>query len=278
MQLGERSIFPVALGGARWSLATPPSVELGRATLQAALRAGVELIDTAPAYAPPGEPHHNERLIADVIGDSLRSEEMILSTKVGHGRLGDGSFWIDGHPSALREQCEKSLIALNLDSIPLLSLHWPDPEVPLAESVAALEELREEGKIRHIGICNVDRQQLAEAMTAARISVVQNRFSALDPDTEMLEVCRDADVSLLGYSPFGGSEASLLENNPFLSAVARRHGVSPYRVAIRLLLDLDGVTPIVGAGKPSSIEDAAMGVELNLTDEDRRILARVDPT
>lgn len=278
MRLGEREVFPVALGGARWSLVDRPSIEPATSTLRAARRAGVQLVDTAPAYAPPGEPHHNERLIASVIGDQLRTNEMIVSTKVGHGRAPDGSLWIDGRPATLRNQCERSLRALNLDAIPLLSLHWPDPEVPISESVGTLEELRREGKVRYIGVCNVDLAQLDDAVSTAKISTVQNLLSAIDPSDEVLGLCRSYSIEFLGYSPFGGAEAGAIATDSRFLSVARRHGISPYQVAIRFLLDLGGVTPIVGAGRPSSIEDAVRGVHVNLTSVDRRTLSRVKPS
>ena len=266
--LGTTSVGAIALGGAWWSLVPSPDEVLATATVRAAVDVGVTLFDTAPAYTSGMHRSHNETLIGAVLRDELADGRVVVSTKGGHTRAPDGTFLTDARPDTLRRHCEASLRALATDVIPLYSLHWPDPTVPLVESVGALAGLREEGKVRMVGVCNVTPAQLGDAMAVTTIDAVQHRLTPLDrANRALVRRCAEAGTTFLAYSPFGGREhARALGRDPSMAAIATRRGVSPYQVAIAWLLGQPGVVPVVGAGRPRSIIDAAGGASLVLTE------------
>ncbi|WP_062347153.1 aldo/keto reductase [Herbidospora yilanensis] len=246
----------VALGGARWSLTGSPDEDLALATLHAALDAGVTLVDTAYAYTPPGTSGgHNESPIAR----GIAGRSVTVSTKGGHWR-GPGGFLIDGRPSTLRRHFEESLSRLG--AIGLYFLHWPDPAVPLRESVGELIRLREEGLVERVGVCNVtlDRLRRLEGIDA-----VQNRFS---PD--IARHCAGHGLEYLVHSPFGGpAGARRIAADPVIGEIARDHGVTPHAVALAWLTAQGPVVPIVGAGRPGSVA-AFDGARLTLTGTELR--------
>src|ERR1017187_9696341 len=181
--MGGITVGAIGLGGMPMSIEGRPDEDRSIRTIHAALDAGVTLIDTADAYhLKPGETGHNERLIAKALasygGDA---SDVLVATKGGHVRPGDGSWTLDGSPAHLREAAEASLKALGVDSIGLYQFHRPDPAVPYEESIGALKELLEAGKIRLAGISNAT---IAQIDTARRIlgdgnlASVQNQFSA----------------------------------------------------------------------------------------------------
>src|SRR5919202_6067344 len=160
-KLADASVFPIGLGAMPMSLRGRPEEERSIRTIHAALDAGVNLIDTADAYAlDEHDVGHNERLIAKALRG--RRDGVIVATKGGHTRRGD-AWEVDGSPAHLRAACEASLKALETDRIDLYQYHRPDPDVPYAESVGTLKELQNEGKVRWIGISNADTDQIEEA-------------------------------------------------------------------------------------------------------------------
>ena len=155
-------------------LGDPPDLDQAKATLRRVVELGVNFIDTADSYGP----EVSERLIAETLYPY--PDDLVIATKGGLLRPGPGRWDPDGRPEHLRAACEGSLRRLRLDRIPLYQLHRPDPRVPLAESLGALVQLKDEGKIRHIGVSNVSEDQLRQAQRITPVVSVQNRYNATD--------------------------------------------------------------------------------------------------
>jgi len=251
------------------SLAGRPSQEQAVRTIHAALDAGVNLLDTADAYSPgQDDVGHNERLIATALRG--RRDDVVVATKGGHIRPG-GRWELDASPAHLRAACEASLRALQTDRIDLYQLHRPDPRVPYAESVGALRDLRDEGKLRWIGLSNCTVAQLEQAERIVEIASVQNELSPayVDPlGKGEVAACAQRGIAFLPWSPLGGISAAADASAGVgpLREAADHHGVSPQRVALAWLLSLDPcVIPIPGASRPQTIADSAQAGELALT-------------
>ena len=270
--LAGEPVFPIGLGAMPMSLSGRPPEERSLRTIEAALDAGVNLIDTADAYAADErDVGHNERLIAKALRG--RRDGVIVATKGGHTRVGE-AWELDGRPEHLRAACEASLRALETDRIDLYQYHRPDPDVPYAESIGAFKELQDEGKIRWIGISNASVEQIEEACAIAEIVSVQNELSLeFRSPLEKGEVafCEQRGIAFLPWSPLGGipraSEAAG-RHGP-VSAAAEAHRVSPQRVALAWLLSLSPVMiPIPGASRPESIRDSVRAVDLELSPDE----------
>jgi aryl-alcohol dehydrogenase-like predicted oxidoreductase len=264
----DREMSAVALGGARWSLVDEPDEGAAVRTVHAALDRGVKVFDTALAYTSPTEPGHNERLMSRALRSHPRGGEALLATKGGHWR--DGSdFPIDGRPDTLRRHCLESLERLGVERIPLYYLHFPDPSVPILESVGALAGLRDEGLIERIGICNVDLDKVLAAASVATVDAVQNGFSPLRPTgRDVLDHCAASGIPYFAYSPFGGPTGAggLATELPTFARLAADRGVTVHEVAIAwLLAQSPTLIPVVGAGRPESIEAAVRGATLRLS-------------
>jgi pyridoxine 4-dehydrogenase len=251
--IAGREIEGIGLGTAQFAFrdGTP---EDSVATVHAALDAGVRLIDTALAYTRPGVESYAEDIVARALR-GLAGERPLVATKGGHWRDGDG-FGVDGRPETLRAHCEISLRTLGADRIDLYQLHYVDPAVPLADSVGALAQLRQEGKIAAIGLSNVTVAQLDEALTVTPVATVQNRLSYAFPgDLPTALACAERNVAYLAYAPFGGPSRPLPEA---ALAIAGRHGVSAHRVLLAWLrAQSPAIVPLAGASKPGSIRDSA---------------------
>jgi aryl-alcohol dehydrogenase-like predicted oxidoreductase len=261
----------IALGGARWSLGAAPDERSARETLLAALEAGVRVIDTAPAYTTPPFASHNEHLIGAVLHRHALRDQVQLITKCGHTRDLAGAFHVDARPETIATECRASLTALRREQIDLYLLHWPDPAVPLVESVGALVELRDTGLVAGIGVCNVSASQLNELLASIGIDAVENRLSLLAPaDLPTVEECERAGVVYLAYSPLGGPKGAawLAGQAPdtVLGSIAADHGVTPQQIAVAWLLGRSpAVVAIIGAGRPESITAAVRAAELTLS-------------
>jgi len=275
--LGGLTVSAIGLGGMPMSIEGRPEEQRSIATIHAALAAGVTLIDTADAYhVKPGETGHNERLIARALatygGDT---SDVLVATKGGHVRPGDGSWTVDGSPAHLREAAEASLKALGVDAIGLYQFHRPDPKVPYEESIGALKELLEAGKIRLAGISNAT---IAQIDTARRIlgdgnlASVQNQFSAAFRSSEAeLRHCADLGITFLPWSPLGGigQAGDLGARHSAVQEIADARGVSPQQVTLAWMLALAPVViPIPGASRPQSITDSAQAADLVLSDDE----------
>jgi aryl-alcohol dehydrogenase-like predicted oxidoreductase len=273
-RLDGEEVFPIGLGAMGMSITGRPDEERSIRTIHAALDAGVNLIDTADAYAlDDTEVGHNERLIAKALRG--RRDGVLVATKGGHTRPG-GAWELDGRREYLRAACEASLRALETDRIDLYQYHRPDPDVPYAESVGALKELQDEGKIRWIGISNASNAQIEEACSIAEITAVQNQLSLeYRGPIERGEVaeCERRGIAFLAWSPLGGisrAPDAAGAHDP-VQAAAASHGVSPQQVALAWLLSLsDCVIPIPGSTRPESILDSVAAASLELTDDELR--------
>ena len=261
------------LGGMPMSIEGRPDRERSVATIHAALDAGVTLIDTADAYhLHADEVGHNEELIAEALrswgGDT---SGVVVATKGGHLRPGDGSWTLDGSPEHLRAAAHASARRLGVEQIGLYQFHRPDPQVPYAESVGAIVELLDEGLIRMAGISNADPDQirLAQELLGGRLASVQNQYSpSFRSSQPELELCAELGVAFLPWSPLGGirSARDLGTRYAAFQEVADAHGVSPQQVTLAWeLAQADVVIPIPGASRPASIQDSVRAADLELT-------------
>jgi pyridoxine 4-dehydrogenase len=257
----------IGLGTAQFAFRNG-SIEDSIATVRAAVGAGVRLIDTALAYTRAGIESYAEEVVARSLQGSTR-ERPLVATKGGHWRDGN-QFPVDCRPETLRTHCEVSLRTLRVDHLDLYQLHHVDPEVPLSDSVGALEELRVEGKIASIGLSNVTVAQLDQALAITPIAAVQNRLSYSDPgDVFTALACADREVAYLAYEVFGGPSLGLTEP---VAMIAMLRGVSVYRVLLAWCREQSpNIVPLVGASRPDSICDSANLIAL--TGEDRQDLA-----
>ncbi|MEV5164719.1 aldo/keto reductase [Streptomyces werraensis] len=274
-RIGEVEVSAIGLGGMPMSIEGRPDESRSLATLHAALDAGVTLIDTADAYhRDAGEVGHNESLIAKALATHERGGDVLVATKGGHLRPGDGSWTLDGRPEYLKRACEASLRRLGVEAIGLYQFHRPDPRVPYAESVGAIRDLLDEGKIRMAGISNANPEQIRQAqeILGGRLVSVQNQFSPAFRSSEPeLELCDELGVAFLPWSPFGGiSKAGVLGSTyaPF-ARVAQEHGVSAHQVCLAWMLAKSPVVvPIPGASRPESVRDSVRAADLELSAEE----------
>ncbi|KAA9107710.1 aldo/keto reductase [Microbacterium rhizomatis] len=279
--IGPVSVSEIGLGGMPMSIEGRPDEDRAIATIHAALDAGVTLIDTADAYhRDADEVGHNELLIAKALasygGDT---SEVLVATKGGHLRPGDGSWTLNGHPDYLKQAAKASAQRLGVEAIGLYQFHRPDPSVDYAESVGALTDLLDEGVIRMAGIsnANVDQIRLAQEILGGRLVSVQNQFSPAFRSSQVeLELCAELGIAFLPWSPLGGiSRASTLAGKgAAFERIGAELGVSSQQVCLAWELALAPVViPIPGASRPASIQDSVRASEITLTDEQMRELS-----
>jgi aryl-alcohol dehydrogenase-like predicted oxidoreductase len=227
----------------------PPDAVLAKATLRRVVELGVNFIDTADSYGPDV----SEELIAEALYPY--PDDLVIATKGGLVRPGPGRWDADGRPAHLRQACEGSLRRLRLEQIPVYQFHRPDPRIPLAESLGTLVQLKDEGKIRHIGVSNVSQAQLREAQQLTPVVSVQNRYNASDRKSEsMVNTCEQEGIAFLPWAPIQQADG-----NPAVAEVAKRHGASPRQIVLAWLLARSPqMLPIPGTGSP---EHAAANVE-----------------
>lgn len=272
--LGDRTVSALGLGGMPLSVGGRPEQAQALRVVHAALDAGITLLDTADAYClGHHEVGHNERLLAKALATwSGDRDAVLVATKGGHTRPPDDSWALDGSPEHLRAACEASLTALGVEAIGLYQLHRPDPHVPWAESVGAIEELRREGKVRLVGVSNADPVQIEEALAITPLAAVQNQLSPSFRSSEPeVALCVQKGVAFLPWSPLGGtgSAAGLGHEHAAFGDVARERGVSPQQVCLAWLLARSpGVIPIPGARRVESVLDSVAAVDLTLSDEE----------
>ncbi len=244
----------------------PPNREQAQAALRRAIELDVNFIDTADSYGP----EVSETLIAETLHPY--PDDLVIATKGGLVRPGPGRWDADGRPDHLRAACEGSLRRLKLEQIPLYQLHRPDPKVPYAESVGALVELKNEGKIRHIGLSNVSEAQLREAERLTPVVSVQNRYNASDRSSEsMVDVCDQESIAFLPWAPIQDADAVA----PVLSA-ARSHSASTRQIVLAWLLARSPqLLPIPGTGSPEHVEENVAAASIQLTNQEINALLEV---
>ncbi|HEY2555057.1 MAG TPA: aldo/keto reductase [Candidatus Cybelea sp.] len=240
----------------------PPDHDGAIAVLKASLDLGITLIDTADSYGP----EVSERLIAEALYPYPR--DLVIATKAGLLRPGPGEWVPDGRPQHLREAVDGSLKRLRLDTIDLLQLHRPDPKVPFAEQVGTLVELQRKGKIRHIGLSNVDVKHLKAAREMATIVSVQNRYNLVDRESEdELEYCTREEIGFIPWFPLATGD--LAEPGGPLERIAGRLDVLPAQVAIAWLLAKSPVMlPIPGTSSVAHLKENAAAALLKLSVSD----------
>jgi len=219
------------------------------AVLRAAVEGGVNFIDTADAYGPDV----SETLIGEALAPY--GDDVVIATKAGLVRPGPGDWQPDGRPEHIRSACEGSLDRLRLERIPLYQLHRIDPEVPVAESIGAMLELRDEGKIDLIGVSEVTADQLAEVRGLCDIAAVQNRFNVGDREwSDVVDACDDDGIAFIPWFPLGSND--LGEASGILDEIADAHDSSRHAVALAWLLHRSpAIVPIPGTKSVVHLED-----------------------
>jgi aryl-alcohol dehydrogenase-like predicted oxidoreductase len=274
--LGAATVSAIGLGGMPMSIEGRPDRERSIRTIHAALDAGVTLIDTADAYhLHADEVGHNEELIAEALrtwgGDT---STVIVATKGGHLRPGDGSWTLNGSADYLKQAVKESARRLGVEQIGLYQFHRPDPEVPYEDSVGAIRDLLDDGVIAQAGISNAspDQIRLSQEILGGRLASVQNQFSPSFRSSEQeLELCDELGIAFLPWSPLGGISAAGELGSKFapFAEVAKERGVSSQQVALAWELAKSPVViPIPGSSRPETIQDSVRAVDLELTDEE----------
>jgi aryl-alcohol dehydrogenase-like predicted oxidoreductase len=273
--IGDVAVSEIGLGGMPMSIEGRPDEARSIATIHAALDAGVTLIDTADAYhRDADEVGHNELLIAKALaGYGGDTSNVLVATKGGHLRPGDGSWTLNGHPEYLKQAAKASAQRLGVDAIGLYQFHRPDPQVDYADSVGAIRDLLDEGVIRMAGISNANVAQIgmAREILGGRLVSVQNQFSPSYRSSQPeLELCAELGIAFLPWSPLGGiSRASTLAGKgAAFERIGAQLGVSAQQVCLAWELALAPVViPIPGASRPASIQDSVQASDLTLTDD-----------
>ena len=265
---GDLDVHRLGLGAMRltgdgiWGEPEDP-VECQR-VLSRALELGVTLIDTADSYGP----HVSERLI----GETLHPypDDLVIATKAGLERSGPGRWHPNGRPEHLREACEGSLRRLKLDRIDLYQLHRIDAGVPVEESLGTMLELRDEGKVRHIGLSEISVEDLDRARRTAPIATVQNRYNVADRSSEdVLDACERDGVGFMPWFPL--ETGALAEEGRPLAGAAKRHGAKPAQLALAWLLHRSPVMmPIPGTSSVKHLEEDLAAAQIELSNEEVR--------
>jgi pyridoxine 4-dehydrogenase len=248
-------------------LGWPRDRENALAVLRRAVELGVNLIDTSNAYGP----EINEHQIAEALHPY--PEGLVIATKGGLRRTRSGGWPEDGRPEKLREACEGSLARLRLDRIDLYQLHAPDPKVQIEESVGELARLREEGKIRHVGLSNVSVGELERARRVVPIISVQNRYSLAERSSEdVLEACEREGLAFLPWFPL--ASGSLARQGGPVDQVAERIGAAPAQVALAWLLHHSPVMVCIpGTSSLEHLDENVAARHVELSDEDFAVLS-----
>src|ERR671911_47223 len=245
----------------------PDDPEEAKRLLRRVVELGIDLIDTADSYGP----EVSERLIAEALHPY--PDELIIATKGGLTRP-DGRWVPDGRPKHLREACEGSLRRLKVERIDLYQFHRPDPRIAFEDSVWALAQLREEGKIRHVGLSNVGVRELEIALDIVPVVSVQNRYNLSERSSEaVLQACEREGVGFIPWYPLATGRLSRPGGS--LEEVAKRHVATPSQVALAWLLGHSpAMLPIPGTSSVAHLEENVAAAALELTEEDMVMLER----
>ena len=237
----------------------PPDREEAKAVLRRAIELGVNFIDTADSYGPD--------VSEELIGEALAPypDDLVIATKAGLLRPEAHRWDPDGRPEHIKEACEGSLRRLKLDQIPLYQFHRIDPRVPLEDSIGAFVELKEQGKVRHIGVSNFTEEQLRRAQAITPIVSLQNRYNLADRGSESLvDLCEQEQLAFLPWAPIQDHT-----DNSYVQQLAEQHGATPYQIVLAWLLARSpSILPIPGTGSVKHLEEniAAAGIKLSAAD------------
>ena len=243
----------------------PPSRDQAIATLRRVTELGVNFIDTADSYGPSV----SEELIAEALYPY--PDDLVIATKGGLVRPGPNRWDADGRPDHLRQACEGSLRRLRLEQIPLYQFHRPDPKVPLADSVGALAGLKDEGKIRHLGISNVTEDQLREAERIVPIVSIQNRFNVTDRGSQsLIDLCEQQDMVFLPWAPIQQAD-----RRAAVAVAAERRGVTERQIVLAWLLAISpAMLPIPGTGTPEHAEENVAAADIELSRDEMEAISK----
>ena len=245
----------------------PENPEEAKAVLRRVVEIGVTLIDTADSYGPDV----SERLIGETL--SPYPEGVTIATKGGLVRPGPGDWRPNGRPEHLREACEGSLRRLGLERIDLYQLHRIDPDVPAEESLGALSELRDEGKIRHIGLSEVGVEEIQQAQEIVPIVTVQNRYNLTYRDSEdVLDYCEQEGIGFIPWFPLATGD--LAKDGGSLDEISANHDARPSQIALAWLLQRSPVIlPIPGTSSVEHLDENASAAGIELSDDEFEELA-----
>jgi aryl-alcohol dehydrogenase-like predicted oxidoreductase/histidinol phosphatase-like enzyme len=254
----------------------------GIAVVHAALDAGATLLDTSDAYAlDHNDTGHNERLIAQAMR-TWQGDRSAITVATKGGLTRPGGRWVpDGRAAHLRAACDASRRALDVDVIDLYLLHTPDPHTPLETSVRALAELHRDGRVRAVGLCNVNVSQIEAARSIVDIAAVQVSLSVLDEENfrnGVAAYCRAHGIRLIAHRPLGAERSHRIARDPLLLDIAQRHEATPHEIALAWLLDLDPcVIPISGATRVVNARSLERVRAIRITVDDRNRLDQKFP-
>ena len=240
----------------------PEDPEEAKRLLRRVLELGLDLIDTADSYGP----EVSENLIAEALHPY--PDDLVIATKGGLRRTGPNRWPRDARPERLKECCEGSLRRLKLERVDLYQLHSPDENVPYEESVGALKELQDEGKIRHIGISNVTLDHLDTARSLVEVVSVQNRYNVADRSSEdVLQACEQAGIAFFPWAPL--DRGDLAAPGGPLDRIARAHDAVPSQIALAWLLARSPVIlPIPGTASIEHLEENVAAAQIQLSPEE----------
>jgi pyridoxine 4-dehydrogenase len=246
----------------------PPDRAEARRVLRRAVDLGVDFIDTADSYGP----HVSEELIREALHPY---PGLTVATKGGLARTGPGEWYPVGRPEYLRQCVEMSLRRLGIETIDLYHLHRIDPQVPLAEQIGVLADMRGEGKIRHLGLSEVTTEQISEAREISPVASVQNLFNLINRKSEaVLDYCEREGLAFIPCFPI--ATGNLARPGGQLGAMAREAGATPAQLALAWLLRRSPVTlPIPGTGSVAHLEENVAAAEVTLTDAQFAALSRL---
>jgi aryl-alcohol dehydrogenase-like predicted oxidoreductase len=277
--LGDLQVSAVGMGAMTLTQLLDSDRARGNRAVLAALEAGITLFDTADCYGPTSEMGLNEIALARALRqDPGAIDRVVIATKGGHTRGPHATWGVDGSPAYLAAAARASLSRLGLDALPLYQHHRPDSKIPYAESMGALRQLVDDGVVQRVGVSNVDVTQLGVALRElgdALVSV-QNEYSPLVGDDEVLRACELHGLAFLAWGPLGGMREAkqLMSGVSAFADLARYREVSPQRIAIAWLLARSPqLIPIPGASRPESVRDSAAAATVTLDESE---LARLD--
>lgn len=276
--LGELAV-PLVLGVLRLSTEGRPATADAITVIHHALDAGLRVLDTADSYALSDQDlHYGERLVASALAQWSGPRETVrIITKAGMARP-KGRWVPNARPEHLRRAVEGSLRALGVERLPLFLLHGNDPGTPFEDSLGTLAALQREGKIEHLGLCNVELAEILQAERHFTVAAIQNELSVINRKAATegtLALAQARGIPFLAHRPLGGhAKTDSLLKNRAVKPIAERHGISPHEAALASLLDLGRpVLPVLGATRPERIESWQRALAVHFGEQDRTALA-----